>query len=300
MDLRKLRQVATIARTSSFSRAAEELHITQPALSRSIASIEQQFGVRLFERGRSGVTLTPVGRMVVDEAENLLRQAGNLRHNLSLYGRGEAGRINFGMGPLIASMVLPALSGHFMTTRPQLVMAVLVNPAGTLIRNLMNDDIEMFFCTSSQIQPGVEIRIEPIGSVSLALLVRSGHPLAGQSGLSLDDLAPFPMASGAELSTAGTAPAQGAFICDNYHILRETILNSDCIWTSSPQLSAEDIKAGQLIILDLIDNPRPPHTEVGLIRRTGRTLTPAAEAVLGYVVDFFGALNTDRGERWSC
>ena len=65
VDLAKLNQLLVIARTGSFSRAAEELRITQPALSRSVAGLEQRFGFRIFERGRGGATPTTVGALVL-------------------------------------------------------------------------------------------------------------------------------------------------------------------------------------------------------------------------------------------
>src|SRR5579864_3810938 len=98
LDLAKLEQLLTIARTGNFTRAAEELGITQPALSRNIGLLEDRFSFKIFDRGRGGASLTPVGALMVDEVEALVRQATILEHNLQLYGRGEGGQISLGMG----------------------------------------------------------------------------------------------------------------------------------------------------------------------------------------------------------
>src|SRR5881397_3804305 len=110
MDLVKLRHIVAISDTGSFSRAAEDQHITQPALSRSIASFEARYGVRLFDRGRGGVLPTPAGTFVIEQARGLLRGAGELERNLLLYERGAAGSVSFGLGQLMASLILPRLS----------------------------------------------------------------------------------------------------------------------------------------------------------------------------------------------
>ena len=151
MDLKRLQQVMTVARLGSFSRAAEELHITQPALSRSIATLEARYGIRIFERGRGGAVLTEVGKLAVAEADALLRDARSLEHNFRLYGTGEGGRIAFGMGPLIAGMVLPELSVHFIRERPRLKLISVVQAAGALYGALMDDRIEILFCAGGQL-----------------------------------------------------------------------------------------------------------------------------------------------------
>jgi DNA-binding transcriptional LysR family regulator len=75
IDLTKFAYLVTIARTRNFSRAADELRITQPALSRSVAAVEQRFGFKIFDRGRGGVSITPLGALVLKDAETLLRDA---------------------------------------------------------------------------------------------------------------------------------------------------------------------------------------------------------------------------------
>src|SRR5689334_16184028 len=96
VDLTRLRHIVAIADTGSFSRAAEEVRITQPALSRSIATFEQRHGVRLFHRGRGGVSVTPAGALVIEQARTMLAAAGDLERSLRLFGKGEAGRVAFG------------------------------------------------------------------------------------------------------------------------------------------------------------------------------------------------------------
>jgi DNA-binding transcriptional LysR family regulator len=86
-ELTQVRQILAITRTGSFTRAAQELHISQPVLSRSIASFEARHGVRLFERGRGGAAPTTLGESVIADAAKLLRSARNFQDNLQLYRR---------------------------------------------------------------------------------------------------------------------------------------------------------------------------------------------------------------------
>lgn len=290
MDIKKLQHLVTVARTGSISGAAEELHITQPALSRSISNLEARYGLHIFERGRRGATLTTVGKLAVEEAEELLRRSRTVEQNFRLLASGEAGRIAFGMGPLIASLVMRDLSCFFLRERPGLHLRASVKSADLLLRELEQDSIELLFCAGGQIEPSAERVVATVGAVELAMLVRAGHPLAGEGQVTLEALARFPLLSGAEHSGRGLGKARGSFICDNYHILAETVLDSDGIWMSSPQLVADRIASGELVRLTVADNPRPEHVEVSVVRSAGRLPSPAAEAVVGFVR---GRLATD-------
>jgi DNA-binding transcriptional LysR family regulator len=290
LDLAKLSQLLVIARTGSFSRAADELHVTQPALSRSVASIEQRFGFRIFERGRGGAAPTAVGAMVLADAEALLRDARTLTQNLHLYARGEAGKVAFGMGPLIASLTLRSLAGRMMAVRPRLQMRCSVKSPDVLLRELMRGDLEMVFCATEPVPPTPEIAIRPLGAVTLALIARARHPLASRDGLTMAEVGSYPIAHSAhalaEELHAEERFAGGALFCDNYEILRQVVLDGDAVWMSSPQMVADDITAGRLVQLAVVDMP-PRRSEVGVVALKGRTSSPAANAVVAHVAELF-------------
>lgn len=285
LELKRLEQVLAVVRCGSISRAAEELHLTQPALSRSIAVLEERYGFRIFERGRAGASLTSIGKSVVTEAEELLRKARSADHNFRLYGSGEAGDITFGMGPLIASMVLPSLNLYFLRERPQLNFKAVTRAAAELYPQLIDDQIEVLFCGGNQLQQLSDIRFESVGEIEISLIVRDGHPLcSGQrSSIRLEETAPYPLLCGAEMAPRRGAQCAGTFVCDNYHILRENTLNSDGVWMSSPELVPEDIKAGRLVSLSLIDRAIMPRVEVFLVSRTENQLSPSAQAIRDHV-----------------
>lgn len=288
INLTRMRHIVAIARLRNFSRAAEELRITQPALSRSIAGFEERFGLRLFDRGRGGVTPTAVGTLVIAEAERLLGVARDLEYNLHVYGSGHAGNIAFGMGPQIASLVLPRLSQILINDRPQLRSRVSIGPVDQLILELMRDDIEMVFANSAQVRSLPDVVVTPVGAMRLAMIVRGGHPLAGKTKVTRADLSCFPAASAVALPTVGITGEAGAFICDNYHILHETVLGTDCLWVACPDFVSADIAEGRLSCLDLAD-ANLGTSELSMARRSGRTMSPAAEAVAAVVRLLCGA-----------
>lgn len=287
LDLKRLHQVLTVVRTGSFSRAAEELHLTQPALSRSIAVLEDRYGIRIFERGRGGAELTAVGKSLVKEAQGLLRAARVVDHNLQLYQRGDAGFVTFGMGPLLSSLILPELSLHFLDTRPSLHFEVLTKSADVLYQSLINEEIELLFCSGNPLAGRPGIHIDVIGHIELAMLVRSDHPLADNSHIAPEAIGDYPILSGAESGISRGERRAGAFICDNYHILRGTALQSNGIWISSPALASTDLEAGRLVQLPISHASVPQQAAVTLVSLQARQLSPAADAVASFVRDYF-------------
>ena len=95
-------------------------------------------------------------------------------------------------------------------------------------------------------------------------------------------LAQYPQASAAGSSVAALAPATGSFICDNYHVLRELVIGSDCVWLAAPTVLADDIAAGRLAALDVTDYALID-SEIAVIQRRSRTLSPAARALVEHL-----------------
>jgi DNA-binding transcriptional LysR family regulator len=107
MDFRKLRNFVVLAEEQIYSRAAEQVHLTQPALSRSIIALEDELGARLFDRSNNNVLLTPIGKILLTRAQSLLFDLGRLKQEVRLMAEGETGEISMGVGPYPGSTLMP-------------------------------------------------------------------------------------------------------------------------------------------------------------------------------------------------
>lgn len=277
MELTRLRHILAVARNQSFSRAAEEEGITQPALSRSIAAFEQRHRVTLFDRGRGGAHVTPAGTLVVEQAKKLLSAADDLERGLRLYGKGEAGRLAFGLGPLVASLFLPTLSQTLLASRPGLQIVTMTKPPEQLMPELLGDRIEMILGNDWRISKVPGTVLEPLGRLRLGIIARTGHPLASVPSITLADLDDYPSASAVEMPAGAMRPNSGLFVCDNFHILRETVRGTDCTWITSPAFLADDLREGRLVQLTVSDLPAT-YSEICVVSRRGRTRSPVALA----------------------
>jgi len=282
MDLVRLRHVLAVARTGSFSRAAEEENITQPALSRSIAAFEQRHGIVLFDRGRSGARPTPAGELVIEQGKQLLGAASDLERSLRMYGKGEAGRVALGLGPMLASVLLPEIARSLLSSRPGLKIETVIRTPSQILPDLLADRVDLIVGHSWQITQTPGIRVRPVARLDLAVIVRTGHPLACRQeageAIVLGDLDPYPTANAVGPNEGGFGSQAGAFVCENFHILRDTVAVTDCTWLASPAFVARELASGSLVRLDIADMDELK-TEIAIVTRQGRTRSPAALAV---------------------
>ena len=274
-SLNRLRHIVAVARSRSFSIAAEDVGISQPALSRSIQAFEEQYGVRLFDRGRGGVALTPAGKLAVEKARMLLDDANEFDRQMHLFGRGHAGRTGLGMGPLMASLLLPHLGKALLQRSPGLTFLARVAAPDQMLEALLEGAIELIVGNSWQLGPMPGVAEERLGALELAIVVRAEHPLSGARILTMQDLDDFPTARAFDHSVDSQTSSSGAFICEDFSILREVVLDTDCTWLVSPAFIKSELEQGRLVKLRITDLPTP-ETPTSLVYLRGRTRSPAS------------------------
>lgn len=247
LELRSLRNVVVLARHMSYARAADELNISQSTLSRAIQSLEAKLGVRLFDRDRSGVSLTPHGVALVGRAASLLAEAEDIERHTLMNARGEVGRIRFGMAPMPASILLPAVIAQRFQDAPEVTNDIVIQDAEALWRLLIAGEIEFFVSTDVSIPEAPLVVREPLGLVPISLIVRCGHPLL--QGGSPDTVYPLLR------SSVGQAPLPDDIIqrcgglvnvSSDLGVASAVTAGSDAIWVSSVLAVSKEIDAGVL------------------------------------------------------
>lgn len=138
MTLTELRYVVAVARERHFGRAAEKCFVSQPTLSVAVKKLEDELGVQLFERGTAEVTVTPVGRRIVEQAQRVLEESEAIKH-LAAQGRDDlAGPLRFGaiytIGPYLMPQLIPLLNRRA-PDMPLLIQENFTAKLGELLKN---------------------------------------------------------------------------------------------------------------------------------------------------------------------
>jgi DNA-binding transcriptional LysR family regulator len=190
MELRQLRYALAVARRLSFTQAAADLALAQPALSQQIAALEADLGVKLFERTSRRVTLTDAGRALIERAERVLGDVDAAREEMTAYAGGLRGRVVVGTYQSFSEYRLPKLLGRFHAQYPGIEIALREGMADDLFPALASGKIDVFVGDISEartIEP-VEFAHEPLYEDELSIAVAASHPLAARHVVSIHEL----------------------------------------------------------------------------------------------------------------
>ena len=187
MELRQLRYLEAVARHRHFSRAAEELHVAQPALSRQVKRLEDELGVRLLERTTRAVRLTEAGELAVARARAALDEADAIREELDELRGLVRGTVAIGALLPAGELDVPALLARFNREYPGIEIEFREGTAGDMHRLLLSGELDAAFAFELTPPPTGLERLR-LSREELVLVMARGHPLAGERGLPIASL----------------------------------------------------------------------------------------------------------------
>lgn len=143
MEFKELRNFVRVARAGSVSRAAAELRLAQPALSRQIRKLEHELGVPLFARHGRGVRLSAAGSLLLERAEAIAQLVHQTREEIREDGSPSRGRITLGMVPAAGRLVIPPFADRFQQARPQVTLHMREGVSSSLQEWLLEGRIDI-------------------------------------------------------------------------------------------------------------------------------------------------------------
>lgn len=180
MNLDQLQVFLVVSRHLHFSRAADELYITQPAVSASIAKLEALFGVKLFHRIGRRVELTDAGRFLAREGQGLLEQVSQLERRLLEFNVLKRGVITIGASFTVGNYWLPAMLKQFYEAHPAIEVQCGLGNAERVLDGTARGEYDLGFISGYLEEPLPEqLQSEPVGRERLKVVVAQGHPWFG-------------------------------------------------------------------------------------------------------------------------
>jgi DNA-binding transcriptional LysR family regulator len=289
MNLRQLEHVIALAEEGAFARAARRVHLSQPALTRSIQSIEEELEVVLFDRTTREIHITPAGQIVVGRARSVLFEARSLVRDVNLLRNDGIGSVDFGAGPYPAALIVPAAVKAVACAHPNLRMNVSVDSYENLLSALRNEVLDFFVAEVRGTLPSSELDVIALPRQHAGWFVRDGHPLAGRTDVETRELHSYPIVSvplpepireGLRKWLRFGPDRQMEFhlICNDVNVLTEYARQSDSLLLlASP--SAGHLPIPGLLPVILLDRP-PLWVQFGIVHLAGRTLAPAVKQAM--------------------
>jgi DNA-binding transcriptional LysR family regulator len=213
MDVRSLRYFLAVAGSGSFRAAARQQGVSQPAVSQSIAVLEGELGLRLFDRVARRVTLTAEGRVFLEPARRLVDDFDDLRGLLDRSRGAVRGRLELGTTDAASIYVLPKVYRAFRKRHPEVELSVRVEGTESLLRQLADRAVELAIVSYEvgerrALLPGPCYVAEPLHREDLQFILSARHPLAARRRVDLEELARTPLITFKEDSITRRAVAQ--------------------------------------------------------------------------------------------
>jgi DNA-binding transcriptional LysR family regulator len=283
LRMRHLEVVLAVAGAGSMQRAAQRIHLTQPAISKLIKEIEAILGVALFERSKRGVSLTESGRAFVARAEAVLNDIEQSRREAVAISKGLRGNLRIGMLAVIESGLLPKSLLALQKIAPGLRVRIEEGTYSALLDALVRGELD---CVIGRLEAGtkesereIELETTVLMRPPVHIVVRAAHPLAGRKRLPLAELAesqwvlprssaPVRAAIERLFVQAGLVPpvplVESTSIRLNYELLRA----SDMVGVMTADATADYVARGKLAILPIsFGETLPP---IGVMQRPGQ------------------------------
>ncbi len=191
MDFENLRTFLEVSRLKSFSRAAQKLLRTQPAISAQIRTLEQEVGARLFDRDGGKVTFTSAGRLFEPFAEYCVERQKHILLAIAEQERSPRGELAISANEATHLYILPLVFAHFRKQYPRVMLSVVRAERLRTLENVVNREVD--FGVVSMPVRDARLAVEPIHRDELALVAPHSHPLAGKGSVRLQEVVRYPM-----------------------------------------------------------------------------------------------------------
>ncbi|VTU14612.1 LysR family transcriptional regulator [Variovorax sp. RA8] len=196
MTLVQLRHLISLAHTGSFSKSAQALHLTQPALSRSIRALEEELGMPLFDRVGRRNELTAFGREVLERSRHLVFEADELRDSGRRLREGEGGTVRIGMGSGPGAMLMTPFLMHMAKHHPRMRVAVARGGTDLLVQSLRAHTLDALVIDARSLNPAPDLELGLVREMRGTFMCRRGHPLARlRAGVRFEAVQRYPIAS---------------------------------------------------------------------------------------------------------
>ncbi|MDM0112354.1 LysR family transcriptional regulator [Variovorax sp. J22R133] len=294
MNIRQLRHFLAVIDLGSLAAAAEAVHLSQPALSRSLRALEDVLRVPLFDRQDRRLRPTPYALAYVERARRMVFDDNEGARSLALMRDGELGSLAFGMGSSIAKFLLAPLMLEMLGRAPGLRMSAMVQSTDVLHAALLKEQLDFFIGDVRIAQRDPDMVVEAIYPCTFGWFARAGHPLATKRKVTMAQLSAYPLISAGyadESVERKIADLYGLGIPISKHFSLSTsdlgtvhalLASSDAVTPSTGIAVLDPLKSGVVVPLDVTPSLDLDLT-LGIIHRAGRTLAPASTRAFEFI-----------------
>ncbi len=296
IDLRRLRHVVEVARAEGITPAAHTLHITQSALTRSIADVEAEVGVELFQRLPRGVRVTDAGRTFVEKAQRILADADELIASISEMKTLKSGILRMGIAPAAYRNFVGDGIAAFASSHPGIAIEVYHDSVHNLAPRVVVGELDLVIAPLRQLERWSELSVLRIADFHCIMLLRPDHPLASAERVTEADVLSYPAVIPTTMDPMltdiaqiyarnGLTRFQPRYRVDGFSLVRRLVRATDA-YAPIVTLDQEHayLRREFLVFEDVV---RMPSQSLAVAGSGSRGMTPAASGMFEVLRDHF-------------
>lgn len=297
MNLQQFEHLLAVVETGSFSKAAEQVHLTQPALSRSIQAMEEELGAPLIYRRGKRKDLTPLGALVAARGRRIGLEVSEIKRSVALLAGLEMGSVRLGMGPAPTAVLAVPMLRHMVVRYPRIKIQLSGGPADLQLRSLRARSLDALVIHRRSLPPHDDLSVNLLPEMRLGFVCRNGHPLKDTGPVSFAALRRYPLcASGIGLSDEAVQSLNShfgrsvhfmdaiQFQSDEASCLLEVVRSTDAVFFWAIEVARSLMERDELVELKLT-RPLRLSSQFAFITLEGVTETPALKLVQGFCAE---------------
>ena len=242
----RLRVFSSVAKKLSFTKASQELFISQPAITKHIQELETMYQTRLFERMGNKILLTDAGRLLLEHCEKILEDYGRLEYEMNLLRNEHTGELRLGASTTIAQYVLPPLLARFIEKFPQMSLSLFSGNSSEVEKALQEHRIDLALVEGNTRQPN--LKYTPFLQDELVAIVHTHSKWMDYDEITLDELITALHKHNIKLSDLTIRMHLGS--TESIKLFLE---NSECMGILSIRSINKELYSGKFKVLDIKD-----------------------------------------------
>lgn len=295
MTIKHLQHLRAIIQHRTILSAAEALHLTQSALTRSLNTLEDSLGIKLFDRSKSGMAPTAFCLQIAERCEQLVLEMDEIKREADIYRNLDSGELHIAVGRAISGLISRNTLPQFVARYPKVTVTISEGTPEEVVQRIKSREVDLLLAGSGSYRDIEGIKCQHLKDVPLEVITSADHPLSQQRNIQLEQLANYPLIAPTSLSPShpllktllkaeshhGDKPA---VICSDIPTLK-AILEQNHYWLLAPEAYfTQELQQGKLCKLDA----HYPELKIQLsvIEHQTRSRSPAAQAFIEMCEDY--------------
>jgi DNA-binding transcriptional LysR family regulator len=303
ITVKQLQHLLAIIEHKTIHSAADSLHLTHTAVTRSLNNLEEDLGVPLFERSKTGMAPTAFCLQIVESCQQVLLDLGDIKREAEIYRNLSGGELHIAVGRAARGLILRETLPLFHSRYPDITVHISENTPEYLVEGLQNRQLDMVIAGSGSYRDIEGLSVQPLRDIPMSIVARRDHPLTAQAEQALDAFLSYPLVAPTmigpshPLSKLLSTQLEGrkenhlpgpSIMCSDYPTIENIMLSSDALSIVPLIEFSRQLQEGSLVAIDIAG--QKVNLELSVMEVANRMRSPAAQAFVDICEEHFSTL----------